>query len=331
MTAYEFSCTENFYESLEILLDFVTHPYFTEENVKKEQGIIGQEIDMCDDMPMRRLYYELLEALYVCNPTRINVCGTQASIAKITPEYLYTCYHVFYKPSNMMLVVCGDIDPDRVEKLVDTYVTTQKEADIERYFEAEPTNIVQKRRSVSMDVSRPLFAVGIKDTSPLIGTCEAVRRGLLFRIVSDWIFGTSSSFYENAYNEGLINARFSAGYENYRTCGFFMLSGETDDPEAVYQRILSEIEQVYLTPPLREDFLRVKKALYAEYIRDFDSTEEIANNLLSYRMMNVDLLEVGDIINGITYEETMAAMREFFCIDHFAMVTILPKNKSAEK
>ena len=44
LTAYLFSCTDRFYENLDILLDFVNHPHFTKENAAKEQGIIGQEI-----------------------------------------------------------------------------------------------------------------------------------------------------------------------------------------------------------------------------------------------------------------------------------------------
>lgn len=328
MTAYEFSCTDHFYEALEILLDFVTHPYFTDENVKKEQGIIGQEIDMCDDMPMRRLYYEILNALYFYNPTRINVCGTQSSVSEITPDHLYTCYNVFYKPTNMTLVVCGDVDPARVEALVDTHITDRANGNIERYFVAEPNSVAQKRRSLSMQVARPLFAVGVKDSFPHPGTAHAVRRSLLFRIVSDWIFGTSSSFYEQLYDEGLLNAKFSAGYESYRTCGFFLFSGETDAPEVVYRRILEELEGVCLNPPSRDDFLRVRKALYAEYVRDFDSTEDIANNLLTYCMMDVDLLEVGEMINGITYDEAVDAMRELFREDRFAMATVLPKNRN---
>lgn len=328
ITAYEVSCTDRFYEALEILLDFVTHPYFTEENVAKEQGIIGQEIDMCDDMPSRRLYYEILHALYENNNTRINVCGTHASIAGITPQHLYTCYHTFYRPSNMTLVVCGDVDHKQVQALADAYFKEQPSVDIDRYFAAEPPCIAKKRTSITMQVARPMFAIGVKDTSPAVGTREAVRRGMIFCIVADWIFGTSSLFYEEAYRTGLINARFSAGYENYRTCGFFLFTGETDEPEKVYQRILQEAKSACRTPPSHEDFSRVKKTIYAEYIRDFDSTEEIANNLLTFSTLDVDILDVGDIIKSITYEEAVAAMQELFREEQFAMSTVLPATET---
>jgi predicted Zn-dependent peptidase len=258
------------------------------------------------------------------------VCGTQESIADITPQYLYTCYHTFYHPSNMMLVVCGEVDLSKVEALVDSYVKPLPKREIKRYFKAEPENIVSNRRTLHMEVARPLFAIGVKDVSPVIGTPDAVRRGLIFALISEWIFGTSSAFYERLYDEGLLNSRFSAGYENYRTCAFFLLTGEASDPEVIYEHVLEEFNRVCSTPPAQEDFLRVRKAMYAEYVRDFDSTEDIANNLLTYAMMEADLLDVGEVINGITYEETIEAMRELFRKERFAMATVLPKRESAE-
>ena len=330
MTAYEFTCTENFYEALEILLDFVTHPYFTKETVQKEQGIIGQEIAMCDDMPTRRLYYEILQALYHHDNTRINVCGTQGSIAQITPEHLYACYRTFYHPTNMTLVLCGKIDPQKVCAIADTYLpNAPAPQEIDRYFEAEPDSVLKKRHTIHMDIARPMFAIGIKDVHAHAGTAEGVKRDYTLRIVSDLLFGTSSYFYEKAYDDGLLNARFSAGYEAYRTCAFFLLSGETDDPEEIYNRVLSTIRQAKQTPPAIEDFLRIKKALYAEFIRDFDSTEEIANNLLSLHFSGVDLLDTGDLINSITYQETVDAINDLFCEDFFSMATILPESASA--
>ncbi len=325
MTAYEFSCTNHFYESLAVLLDFVTHPYFTSQNVKKEQGIIRQEIAMCEDLPMRRLYYTILEALYQNDPIKIPVCGTQDSIQMITPHHLYTCYRAFYQLSNMTLVVCGDVDPQLVEEVADRLLKPQKSKQIERYFKAEPIGIVCKRKSIHMDISRPLFAIGIKDAFSDYGTPVATKRALLFHIVADWIFGPSSVFYEEAYNSGLLNQRFSASYEGYRNCGFFLLTGETDEPELAYQKINHAIQQMQQIPPSREDFHRVKKALYAEYIRDFDSSEEIANNLLSYSFMGVDLLEVGNMLQSIHYEDALIAMKELFQEDRISMAVVWPK------
>ena len=64
MTGYYFDCTEHFEENLRILLSFVSVPYFTDESVEKERGIIGQEIRMIEDNPDWQIYTRMLRAMY---------------------------------------------------------------------------------------------------------------------------------------------------------------------------------------------------------------------------------------------------------------------------
>lgn len=324
MTAYEFSCTEHVYENLEVLLDFVTHPYFTEENVKKEQGIIGQEIQMCDDNPMRRLYQELLQLLYVKDNTRINICGTMESIAQITPEHLYNCYHTFYRLSNMALVVCGDATYEGVIQVADKVLPCEDDVTIERYFEAEPQNIRNTRSETKMTVSRPLFAIGVKDNRHITGDKEDVKHALILRIVADLLFGASGEFYNTMYNEGLLNQTFDCGYESSRTCGFFLLWGEADDPELIFKRVQEWIRRNQSHPPSYEDFIRIKRNDYAAYIRTFDSTEGVANDLLADLFAGVDIFEAGDILSSITYEDVCIKIKTFFKADLFSMSIITP-------
>ncbi len=328
MTAYEFSCTEHVYENLEILLDFVTHPYFTEETVKKEQGIIGQEIQMCDDNPMRRLYQELLQLLYVKDNTRINICGTADSIAQITPEYLYTCYHTFYRLSNMALVVCGDVTCDGVIEVADKVLRSEECKEIQRYFEAEPKTVHKKRSNIQMAVNRPLFAIGIKDNRPITGDREDVKNALILRIVADLLFGTSGEFYNTMYNEGLLNQCFDCGYESSRTSAFFLLWGEADDPEMIFDRVQEWIKRNQIDAPSYEDFVRIKRNNYAAYIRTFDSTEEIANDLLADLFAGADILEVGDILSSITHEDICEKINTFFRAESFSMAIISPTEEA---
>ena len=114
VTAYYVECTEKFYENLRILLSFVSVPYFTQESVEKEQGIIAQEIRMVEDDPDWRVYANLMECLYQESPVRFPVAGTVESIRQITPQTLYDCHRAFYTPSNMILVCVGSMDPDQV-------------------------------------------------------------------------------------------------------------------------------------------------------------------------------------------------------------------------
>ena len=88
MTAYYFSCTEHFQECLKLLLEFVSTPYFTEESVEKERGIIDQEIGMNLDAPDSVIFEKLMEGMYRSHPIRIPILGTSDSIREITAESL---------------------------------------------------------------------------------------------------------------------------------------------------------------------------------------------------------------------------------------------------
>lgn len=325
MTAYEFSCTENVYESLAVLLEYVTHPYYTVENIAKEQGIIGQEIGMYDDSPVWRIYYELLQLLYAKDNIRINVCGTVESIAEITPEHLYRCYNTFYHLSNMALIVCGDVDPNKVISVADEQLPESTEPlVIERYFEAEPDNVVAKRSTVKMDIGKTQFAIGLKDVRKKEGGNADAKHRLTVGLLIDILFGISGKFYNELYEEGLLNNSFSAFYETSQTAGFLMLTGESDAPETVYDRFVSAMREAKEHPPAHEDFERMKRVAYASYVRSFDSTDGIANNMLNAIFEGVDYLDIGELISGITYENAVSVLRSLFCEEYCVMAVLEP-------
>ena len=196
MTAYLFSCTEKLYESLEILLDFVTHPYFTEKTVQKEQGIIGQEIRMYEDNPGARLHKELMKALYKKNKMKIDVAGTVESISEITADVLYKCYNTFYNLNNMVLVVCGNADVEEVASVCDKVLKESMPFDVIRDTEDddEPREVNEKRAYSYLDVSKPLFAIGIKDSDIPNDPQERIKKAYGFEILDEMLFSQSSEF-----------------------------------------------------------------------------------------------------------------------------------------
>lgn len=328
MTAYEFSCTENVYESLAILLDYVTHPYFTEESIAKEQGIIGQEIGMYDDNPVWRIYYELLRLLYTKDNIRINVCGSVESIAEITPAHLYRCYNTFYRLSNMALVVCGDVDPQEVIRVADEQLPNSTEPIvIDRYFEAEPETVAAKRSKIKLDIGKTQFAVGLKDIRSHRGGYADTKHRITVGLLIDILFGISGRFYNELYEEGLINSSFSVFYESSRTAAFLMMTGESDSPETVYNRFVATMKEAAENPPAMEDFERMKRVAYASYLRAFDSTDGIANSMLNHIFEDVDFLEIGNIISSITYDDLTATLLHLFDEERCVMAVIEPNEE----
>lgn len=326
MTAYIFSCAENFYDSLEILLDFVTHPYFTEQTVQKEQGIIGQEIRMYDDNPGARLHKGLMKALYEKNKIRIDVAGTTESIAEINADVLYKCYNTFYNLNNMALCVCGDINVNDVEKVCDKILKESDKFDVVRdpEDENEPNTVYQKRVSCELDVNKPIFAIGIKDTNISKDPKERTKKAYAMEILNEILFSQSSKFYNDLYNENLISQDFSSGAEHTKFCSFNAISAESQDPETVYNRFVEYIEEMKKSGINHEEFELSKRTVYASHIKSFDSVENIGDNFIYNLFDGADLLDAADIINSISFEYVEDLLRQMYKEEMYAMSIVNP-------
>ncbi len=329
-TCYLFSATEQFYESLEILLDFVTHPYFTEATVNKEMGIIGQEIRMYDDNPGWQLYFGMLTGLYHNNTVRIDTAGTTETIAEITPELLHTAYRAFYNPYNMLLCLSGDIDPERVCAICDKYLPLTEKPNVRRIYPEEPNGVLHERVSKRLEVSMPMFAVGIKDNLRTSSGEERMKRQAEYDILLDMLFGKSSAFYTRMYESGLIDSSFSYDYECSETFAHAMLSGASHEPEKVYALIREEIRNARKNGLSSESFERIKRATYAQTLRIFNSTEDIAGEMLVYRFEGFDLLDYPQLVASVTLEDVNALLKSAFGDDVFVLSTILPLEERGE-
>lgn len=324
MTAYLFSCTDNFKESLEILLDSVSHPYFTPQNVKKEQGIIGQEIGMYDDNPRTRLYYGLLGAMYEHHPVKIDICGTVASISKITDEILYKCYNTFYSLSNMALSVCGDVTVEDVLSVTDKILKEQKPVEIARSYPKEKPQVHSPKAQRRMQVAKPLFSIGIKDTDISCDPSKRAKKGAVIHILNDMLYGKTSSFYNELYESGLITPAFGYYNDLDESYAFNVITGESPDPDTVYEKFIEYIESKKQTGLDRAAFERCKRVELAEFIKMFDSTEEIANELIYLAFAGIDIFDYAEIINSITFEHLSEVFDSLYHKEYYALSVILP-------
>ncbi len=324
MTAYLFSCTDNFYQSHEILLDFVTKPYFTKETVEKEQGIIAQEIRMYDDNPGTRLYYELLGALYNDHNVKINIAGTVDSIKKITPEYLYMCYNTFYNLNNMALCVCGDVDEYKVCEICDKILKKSPEQKITREYPSECAKVSKKTASARLKVSQPIFAVGIKDTNISPDPQARLKKKACADIVDKMLFGKTSPFFNELYEKGLISGDLHADYEHNASFSFLSFDGKSNDPDKVFDMFLEYMEEFKKNPPHEGDFERAKRVKLASFIGIFDSTEDIANEFLSFVFEGTTVFDYADAIKSVTYDDALDFINSVFKEEYCSLAKILP-------
>lgn len=324
-TAYLFSCTENFEKSLAALLDFVTEPYFTEELVEKERGIIAQEIKMCEDDPYDRCFCGLLEALYQENAVRREVVGTEDSVNQITAQMLNACYRTFYTPNNMALIVCGDVRPERVARIVNkTLPKSYTPVRVERVYPEEPRAVATPLKEAYMNVSKPIFSIGVKDVDFFGEPAVRSKRDAAMSVLCEMLFSRSGELYNRLFEENIITPDFSYGYSISDTFAFVSVSGEAENPSTVLCEIKKYLCTVKEKGLSREDFERSRRVLYADYVKGFDSTDEIANSMLEFLFDGGDILDYGEILKAVTFEEVEALLQGAFEEDLFAMSVVYP-------
>ncbi|MCL5064173.1 MAG: insulinase family protein [Firmicutes bacterium] len=324
-TTFLFSTTENVEENLEILLDFVQRPYFTEDNVNKEKGIIEQEIRMYLDMPGDRLHSNLMRALYQKNPVRIDVAGSVESIRTISPDDLYLCHRTFYHPSNMQVFVTGGVEAERI---LDQIVANQAQrprafqAPIERIYPEEPRGIAQTRIEQEMAVAAPLFMMGYKEERTGFSGSALLRREMMANLMWNALVGHSSEFFSRLYEKGLINDRFQAHYSCGLTFGFSAIGGETPDPKRLEAELVEGLDKIPLTS---SDLERLKRRELGEYVSLFQNLEELAYvyNHLTFRGTN--LFEVPEVIQSIRLEDIEGFRKDHLREAARAVSVILPK------
>ena len=333
-TSYLFECTNDFENVLKALIEFVQNPYLTEENVEKEKGIIGQEIQMYDDDPSWQLFFGLLNSLYGEHAITKDIAGTVDSIAEITPEILYQCYHTFYDPSNMVLCVCGDVDPEETLGIIKNETKEQKVfAEIERFYGDEKEEIHKERTEKKMDVSMPLFMLGFKDLfnknklkAELPATMnETIKYDVAMQILLEIIAGEGTQLYEHLYNEGLVSKELSSEFSAEEDYAYSAISGESKDPDKVIAILLDRIAQLKVNGLEKEEFQRTKKMLYGRFVRGFEDVSTIANMFINDFFRGVNAAMYVEAYQSIDQDYVENVLKQHFDFSKKAVSIITPK------
>lgn len=323
-TCYLFSTTDNFEESIEALLSFVSTPYFTKETVEKEQGIIGQEIRMYDDNPNWRVFFNLLSSLYQKHPIRKDIAGTVETIAEINDKILYDLYSVYYNLNNMVLAVSGNFDPDVVIKAADKILKPAKKLDIKRIETDEPLEIGKDFVSQKLVVSVPLFSIGYKE-KPCEGK-EQIKKEIIAEMLLDLMVGDSSRLYRELYDEGLINSSFGSEVMTARGCFAEMFEGESKDPQLVFEKIKAEIEWFKKEKVSQEDFTRFKNLSYGRIVRRFNNVENVSSMLVNSHFSDTCIYDTLEAVAEVTLDDLNSYLDTAFNSDKVALSVIYPKD-----
>ena len=323
MTGYYFDSTDHFEENLEILLSFVSIPYFTEESVAKEQGIIGQEIRMIEDNPDWQIYTRMLECLYSSSPARTSIAGTVESISHITAETLYDCHKAFYTPSNMILTVVGDVDPVHVADPARRILPREGGAVIPRDYGDEPETVAQAETSRTMEVSCPQFLAGFKCRPAGEGE-DYMRLAVIGDIACDILLGDSSPLYLRLYDQGLINTSFGGSFEMMPGIAYLYAGGDSKDARTVAAEIQKEADRLVREGIDEAFYQQVTRAAFGSNLRGLNSFENIAVSLTEGYFHGYDPFRFPEVFDSITKEDVTAFLRDNIRAERMVLSEIVP-------
>ena len=324
MTAYHFESTTQFEDNLKPLLTFVSTPYFTPESIQKERGIIGQEIKMVEDSPGFVLYNNLLKSLYATNPVRDSVAGTVESIAEITVDTLNSCHRVFYNPSNMILAVVGNANPNKVIEMAEAILPKEPGEVPERdYGKAEASFPYQAKTEVGMEVSAPQFLIGAK-IEPAAKGRPRLRQSLVGDLALQYLIGSSAPLYNRLYADGLLNGEFE--YEFDYTAGTAMLlaGGESRDVSGVMNAFQAEIARLSTQGIDNVLFENTRRSYYGAMLRVCGSFSSLAHSLVSGLFSGWCPLDIFEELQTVKAEEIQSFISEGFAPEKLALSVVHP-------
>ncbi len=328
MTAYYFSCTENFKACLKLLLEFVSTPYFTEESVAKEQGIIAQEIGMNEDSPDTRVFENLMTCMYPAHPVNTPILGDRESIAQITPQVLTQCHNAFYRPDNMLLCVIGDVDPEQVCQIASEILPGQAGAPTRKAPVPQEEMLCHTHYTEqTMEVAMPMFQLGFKCEPPEPGDTSVFREAV-GDLAAEALFGESSPLYLRLYQQGLIDNSFAGGYESVDGMAMLTASGDSLDPNAVTAAILEQAQLLAEQGIPETDFLRMKRSALGRRIRDLDSFDSTAFRLCAYHFSQFDYFRFPHIYQAVQEQDVLDFIRQTVKKERHCLSVIVPKEVS---
>ena len=328
MTAYHFSCSENFMESLRLLLEFVSTPYFPEESVQREMGIIDQEIGMNEDSPDTRVFEELMKCLYRQHPIRVPILGSRQSLREITPELLTACHRAFYTPANMILCVVGDVNAEEVAALAKEVLGSQKKP-VGRKLRPWQEEMKADRSDCNgrMEVAMPMFQMAFK-AEPAPKGAASIRSEIVGDLAAEALFGESSPLYLRLYEEGIIDSSFGGGFESVDDCAMLACGGDSYDAPAIREAILERAAQLWQEGIEKADFLRMKRSAMGRRIRDLDSFDSTCFRICAYHFSGFDYFDFPAVYEEVRQEEVLEFLHRVVSKERCALSVIDPKEET---
>ena len=279
---------------------------------------------MNEDNPDTRVFENLMEAMYENHPIRVPILGTKQTIAQITPKVLYQCHKAFYRPSNMLLCVVGDVDPEEVVRIAAEQLPGEGDKPVQReQVWQEEMSTATKSACANMEVAMPMFQLGFKCEPPELGE-TAVLQEAVGDLAAEALFGESSPLYLKLYEQGLIDTSFGGGFETVDNMAMLTCSGDSEDPEAVRDAILAQAKILAEEGVSQEAFLRMKRSAMGRRIRDLDSFDATAFRVCAYHFSGFDYFRFPSVYRTVQAEQIQEFIKRVVTEDRCSLSVVYP-------
>ncbi|RLL45377.1 insulinase family protein [Oceanobacillus piezotolerans] len=327
-TAYLFSATNQIEKNVETLINFVQEPYFSEKSVEKEKGIIGQEIKMYDDQPDWQSFMGTIKGLFKTHPVNMDIAGTVESISKITKDDLYTCYNTFYHPENMILFIAGNFQPEKMMEFIKNNQAAKsfdKMEELRREYPEEPREVAVKNHTINMPLSVPKCTVGIKESFEELSGDAFLKKDLLQHMLIDYFFSKGGAFYQELYQQNLIDDSFYFESTLDKNFGYSLIGSNTEQPEQFAKKVKELLLSTNTITFDEETFNRMKRKKVGNLLRAMNSLEFIANKFIHYQIAGINLFDIIPTIQALTLDDLNQFAASWIEEDRLSVCTIAPE------
>ena len=312
---------EHLSDAMDVLSDLVLNPSFNDVDVKKERGVIMEEIKMDEDNPDYLVHEIFVQSFWKDHPLGRPILGTRDTVRKFGPELLFDYYRERFQAGNIVVAAAGNLRHDDFLELVMAKFAHMPMASIEfRDVAPKPIAKISMRNKKSLEQVQ--LCIGVPSYSISHG-----KRYSSFILNTLLGGGMSSRLFQNIREkQGLVYSIFSE-LNPYRDTGCLAVYAGTSKESAprVVQSVLREFRDLKEVPVSTEELVRAKAQLKGSLMLSLESSMARMSNLARQEMYYdrfYGMNEITDRIEAVQAEDVQKVAQEFFVGDQIA-VTVL--------
>ena len=317
--------SENFATALDVQSDAMMNSTFDIDEFTKERLVVIDEARMYDDRPESFTFYRTMELGFEKHTYRRPIAGYQEIVEKITRDQLVEFYNNYYRPSNAVLVVVGDVDADRaMAEIEKTYGVWKNGKVTINEPPVEPAQKSFRFKAYEGPQEHAYLGAGFHVPSLLDEDYPALQ--MLAELLSS---GRSSRLYRKVREEKQLVTSVSADMLAEKWPGFFLVAASMprEKWESACEAIFAEMERFKHERAGEEELDKARRQVERAMFKELETMEGQASNLGYYQLLGDYQLadRHREAIKRVTADRVMEVARKYFHPDNLSLVAYTPR------